>query len=314
MIKIGISRCLLGDKVRYDGGHSRDSSFLVDTLGRYVSYVPVCPETECGMPVPRESLRLEGDPENPRLITTRTRIDHTEAMKKWAKQRLDQLETEALCGFIFKKNSPSSGLFRVRVYDGKGNPSRAGSGIFARAFSERFPLIPAEEDGRLNDPELRENFIEQIFTMKRWRETLIKEPGMGPLVEFHTQNKLLILSHSPVHYRAMGKLTASGKSQPIKILKLEYERLLMDALKLKTTTKKNVNVLQHMMGFFKKDLSTDEKKELLDVFDQYKNELLPLIVPVSLMNHYVRKYDKPWLKQQTFLNPHPIDLKLRNHA
>jgi uncharacterized protein YbbK (DUF523 family) len=162
--KIGISRCLLGERVRYDGGHSRDS-FLVDTLGRYVSYVPVCPEVECGMPIPRESLQLEGDPENPRLITTYTRIDHTEAMKKWAKQRLEELAKENLCGFIFKKNSPSSGLFRVCVYDGKGDPSQTGSGIFARAFTERFPLIPVEEDGRLNDPEIRGNFIEQVFAI-----------------------------------------------------------------------------------------------------------------------------------------------------
>jgi uncharacterized protein YbbK (DUF523 family) len=169
IVKIGISRCLLGEMVRYDGGHSRDP-FLVDTLGRYFSWVPVCPEVECGMPVPRESLRLEGDPQNPRLITTRTRIDHTEAMKKWAGQKLAELEKENLCGFIFKKNSPSSGLFRVRVYDGEGNPSHTGSGIFARAFTAHFPLIPAEEDGRLNDPELRKNFIERVFTMKRWRE------------------------------------------------------------------------------------------------------------------------------------------------
>jgi uncharacterized protein YbgA (DUF1722 family) len=224
------------------------------------------------------------------------------------------LGSEDLCGFIFKKNSPSSGLFRVRVYDGKGNPSRTGSGIFARAFTLRFPLIPAEEDGRLNDPELRENFIEKVFTMKRWRETLSKEPGMGALVEFHTQNKLLILSHSPVHYRAMGKLVASGKGRPIRTIQLEYERRLMEALSLKATTKKNANVLQHMMGYFKQDLSADEKAELLDIFDQYKNELVPLIVPVTLMNHYVRKYDKLYLKQQTYLNPHPIALKLRNHS
>jgi uncharacterized protein YbgA (DUF1722 family)/uncharacterized protein YbbK (DUF523 family) len=313
IINIGISACLLGYPVRYDGGHSRDP-FLADTLGRYVRYVPVCPETESGMPVPREALRLEGDPLTPRLITHKTRIDYTDAMKKWAGQRLDELEKEDLCGFIFKKNSPSSGLFRVRIYDEKGRPARIGAGIFARAFTERFPLLPVEEDGRLNDPELRENFIERIFTMKRWRETIAKGRSMGAIVDFHTRNKLLILSHSTAHYRAMGKLAASGKGPPIATLYHEYERLLMEALSLKSTIKKNVNVLQHMMGYFKTELSADEKKELLEIFDQYKNGMVPLIVPVTLMNHYVRKYDNPYLTQQTYLNPHPIDLKLRNHA
>ena len=313
MIKIGISRCLMGDRVRYDGTHKRDH-FLVDTLGSYVSYVPVCPEVECGMPIPRESLRLVGDPKSPRLITLRTKTDFTDQMTKWAKRRLDELAKENLCGFIFKKSSPSSGLFRVRVYTEDGMPGRVGSGIFAAAFTKRFPLVPVEEEGRLNDPKLRENFIEQIFTMKRWREVLKNNPKMGSIVEFHTKNKLLLLSHSQKHYREMGKLVASGKSLPQKKLLNEYERLLMEALRLKTSVKKNINVLDHMMGYFKKDLSPDEKKELLEIFKEYRDGNVPLIVPVTLINHYVRKYEKSYLKQQTYLNPHPISLKLRNHA
>jgi len=169
-IKIGISSCLLGNKVRWDGGHKRDG-YLTDTLGRYVEWVPVCPEAEVGLGIPRETLRLVGDPENPRLVTTQTGIDRTDDMKRWARRRLDALAGENLCGFIFKSNSPSSGMVRVKVYDAKGMPQKRGVGIFARAFMDRFPLIPAEDDGRLRDPAIRENFIDQVFTLRRWRAT-----------------------------------------------------------------------------------------------------------------------------------------------
>ena len=312
-IKLGISSCLLGNRVRYDGGHQMDR-YLTDTLGCYVEYAPVCPEVECGLGVPREPMRLEGNPKTPRLITANTKIDHTERMRRWAKSRLQELEKEDLCGFIFKKNSPSSGMERVKVYTEKGMPSKSGSGIFAKAFMDYFPLIPVEEDGRLHDPILRENFIERIFTMKRWRETLAKKKSVGRLVHFHTRHKLLILSHSPNHYRIMGKRVAEGKSMPIKELYKTYEALLMEALKLKATTRKNINVLQHMMGYFKKNLASDEKQELLEILDQYREGHVPLIVPITLMNHYVRKYNQKYLSQQTYLKPHPVALKLRNHA
>ncbi|MBW2366453.1 MAG: DUF523 domain-containing protein [Deltaproteobacteria bacterium] len=167
-IKIGVSACLLGNNVRYNGGHARDH-FLTDTLGRYVTFVPVCPESECGLGIPRETMHLAGDPDNPRLVTTKTRIDYTEKMKTWAHKRLAALARENLCGFIFKKNSPSCGMTRVKVFNDKGQPVKTGSGIFARMFMDRFPLIPVQEDGRFHDPLIRENFIEQIFTMKRRR-------------------------------------------------------------------------------------------------------------------------------------------------
>ena len=312
-IKLGISTCLLGENVRYDGGHKLDR-FLTDTLGQYVEYVPVCPEVECGLPIPRESMHLEGDPERPRLVTSRTHEDKTEQMVKWAKKRVVELEKEDLCGFIFKSNSPSSGMERVKIRNEKGMPVKKGVGMFARIYMEHFPLIPVEEDGRLHDPKLRENFIERIFTMMRWRELLRQKSSMGDLVDFHTCNKLLILSHSPKHHRMMGKLVADGKGMPIKKLYREYERLLMEALKLKTTAKKNTNVLQHMMGYFKKQLSSDEKLELLEIIQQYYEGYVPLVVPVTLMNHYIRKYKQPYLNMQTYLNPHPIALQLRNHV
>lgn len=312
-IKLGVSACLLGHKVRFDGGHKRDR-FITDTLGRYVEYVPVCPEVEYGLGIPREALRLVGGPDAPRLVTSRTKRDHTAGMLRYARKRVIALRKEKLCGFIFKSDSPSSGMERVKVYSDKGMPLKKGVGIFARVFMDHFYLIPVEEEGRLHDAKLRENFVESIFTLKRWRELVEKRKRLGGLVDFHTTHKLLLLSHSPKHYRMMGKLVAEGKASTIKELYARYETMLLETLALKTTVKKNINVLQHMMGYFKKQLSGDEKQELLSVFQDYKNGDLPLIVPITLMNHYVRKYEEPYLSRQVYLNPHPIELHLRNHA
>jgi uncharacterized protein YbgA (DUF1722 family)/uncharacterized protein YbbK (DUF523 family) len=312
-IRIGISTCLLGENVRYDGGHKLDR-FLTDTLGQYVEYVPVCPEVECGLPIPREAMHLEGDPESPRLVTLRTKQDTTERMVSWAKKRVVELEKEDLCGFIFKSNSPSSGMERIRVYNKKGMPVKKGVGMFARTFMEHFPLLPVEDEARLHDPKLRENFVERIFTLKRWREVLTRKESRGNLVDFHTQHKLLILSHSPKHYQTMGKLIAKAKEVPLKSLYQQYQTILMETLQLKTTPKKNANVLMHMMGYFREQLFPDEKQELLEVIDLYRREYIPLIVPITLINHYVRKYDQSYLKQQVYLNPHPLELQLRNHV
>lgn len=310
-IKIGISSCLLGNNVRYDGGHSHDR-FLTGTLGRFIQYVPVCPEVECGMTIPREAMRLVGDPDQPDLVTRKTGINKTHQMLDWIKIRLETLKKENLCGFIFKSKSPSSGLYRVKVYQADGSVKHTGSGLFARAFTNRFPRIPVEEDGRLNDPDIRAQFIESIFTLKRWRELLAENKTLGGLVEFHTRNKYLILSHSHDHYKNMGKKVALGKQQALNQLFDEYEVLLLKALSIKTTLKKNINVLQHMLGFFKKDLTGFEKQEMISIIDQYGSGHVPLIVPVTLIRHYVMKYDQPWLKVQTYLNPHPLELKLRN--
>ncbi len=312
-IKLGISTCLLGEKVRFDGGHKWDR-FLTDTLGQYVDYVPVCPEVECGFGVPREAFRLVGDPKNPRLLTSRTNQDHTERMTQWAKKRVMELEGENLCGYIFKSGSPSSGMERVKVYDWNNVPAKIGVGIFARVFMEHFPLLPVEDEGRLNDPKLRENFIERIFTLRRWREAMERQKSIKNLIAFHTQHKLLVLSHSPKHYQMMGKLVARAKEVPWKDLQAEYQRFLLEALSLKTTPKKNSNVLHHIFGYFKEQLSGDEKRELLEIIDLYRQGTVPLIVPVTLLNHYVRKYNQPYLKDQFYLHPHPMELQLRNHV
>lgn len=312
-IKIGISSCLLGEKVRYDAGHQLDR-YITDTLGQYFEWMPVCPEVEYGLPVPREPMRLVGDPDSPRLITIRTGIDHTEGMLKWAEGKLKEIEKEELCGFIFKSRSPSSGIRGVKVYTLSGMPSQRGIGLFGRAFMNKFPVIPVIDDDRLHDPGLRENFIERVFVYKRWQEFIKKGGLIRDLVAFHTEHKLLILSHSPKHFSVLGQLIAKPKHFKPEDLNAEYINLLMECLRLVATVKKNTNVLQHIIGYFKNQLSSDDKKELLEVIENYHKGYIPLIVPVVLVKHYVRKFNEPYLQRQYYLNPHPLELMLRNHA
>jgi len=312
-IKIGISTCLLGEKVRYDGGHKLDR-YITETLGQYFDWEPVCPEVEYGLPIPREAMRLVGDPDSPRLLTIHTGVDHTEGLLKWAEKKLKELEKEELCGFIFKGKSPSSGIGGVKVYTPSGMPSQRGVGIFGGAFMEHFPLIPVIDDGRLHDPALRENFVERVFVYKRWKQFMEKESHIRNLISFHTEHKLLILSHSPKHFSVLGRLVASAKQHKSEYLQSEYRRNLMEGLSLLATVKKNTNVLMHIVGYFKKQLTSDEKQELLEVIDNYHKKLIPLIVPITLIKHYVRKYDEPYLKKQYYLNPHPVELMLRNHV
>ena len=312
-IKIGISSCLLGEKVRYDGGHRLDR-YITDTLGHYFEWFPVCPEVEYGLPVPRESMHLIGDTASPRLVTVRTGVDHTEGMKKWAEDKLRQLEKEDLCGFIFKSKSPSSGIGGIKVYTSSGMPNNKGTGIFGGAFMHYFPLIPVIDDGRLHNPNLRENFIEQVLIYKRWNTFIKNGLKIKDLIVFHTNLKLLIFSHSPKHYSTLGKLVAQAKKYKPDVLYSEYIRILMEGLRLPATIKKNTNVLLHIAGYFKKQLSSEDKRELLEVIDQYHKGYIPLIVPIVLINHYVRKFDEPYLKMQFYLNPHPVELMLRNHV
>jgi uncharacterized protein YbgA (DUF1722 family)/uncharacterized protein YbbK (DUF523 family) len=312
-IRLGISACLLGEKVRYDGGHKLDR-FLTETLGNYVEYLPVCPEVECGLGVPRESMRLEGTPESPRLVTVRTGRDFTDQMLDWAGERVRELDGEDLCGFIFKSGSPSSGMERVRVYGANSAARKMGTGLFASVFMRHFQLTPVEEEGRLHDPMLRENFIERIFVFKRWRKMLDQGEKLNQLMDFHARHKLLIMAHSARHLRLMGKLAAEAKGRDLSSVFAEYGKLLMGALELKATVKKNTNVLQHMMGYFKRQLSGREKMELIDVISHYYNGDLPLIVPITLIGHYVQKYGQEYLKEQYYLCPHPLELRLRNHV
>lgn len=312
-IKIGISSCLLGEKVRYDGGHKWDR-YITDTLGQFFEWVPVCPEVEYGLPVPREAMHLIGTPDSPHLVTVRTGIDHTEDMLEWVAKKLKKLGKEELCGFIFKSRSPSSGISGVKVYTSSGMPGKKGAGIFGGAFTRHFPIIPVIDDGRLHNLSLRENFIERVFVYRRWKEFLKKGGSVRDLISFHTEHKLIILSHSPKHFSALGQLIAAATKFKLDDLLSEYIRLLMEGLSLIATLKKNTDVLLHIMGYFKKHLSSDDKQELLEVIELYHKGYVPLIVPITLIKHYIRTFDALYLKRQYYLNPHPIELMLRNHV
>jgi uncharacterized protein YbgA (DUF1722 family)/uncharacterized protein YbbK (DUF523 family) len=312
-IKIGISSCLLGEKVRYDGGHKWDR-YITDTLGEYFDWLPVCPEVEYGLTIPREPMHLVGDPDNPRLISTLTGVDHTEGMLQWVKNKLKILERVDLYGFIFKSRSPSSGIGGVPVYSPSGIPGRKGAGLFGGAFLQRFPFVPAIDDDRLHDPKLRENFLERVFVYKRWKGLVRYSETRKDLVNFHTKHKLLIMSHSPKHLTSLGQIVASSKKYKQENLLTQYIKLLMEGLQLLSTAKKNTNVLSHIAGYFKSVLSLEDKRELLEVIENYHKGYVPLIVPIVLINHYVRKFDESYLKEQFYLNPHPIELLLRNHV
>jgi uncharacterized protein YbgA (DUF1722 family)/uncharacterized protein YbbK (DUF523 family) len=314
IIRLGISTCLLGEKVRYDGGHKLDR-FLVDTLGHYVEWVPVCPEVEMGLSVPRESMRLVDDPENPRLVTLKSGEDYTERMQAWARKRLLELAQVGLHGFVFKKDSPSSGLYRVRVYGGNGMPRRVGTGIFPREVMKRFPMLPLEEEGRLHDMHLRENFIDRIFAYYRWTRLLEEDPRSGALVRFHTAHKLTLMAHSPSHYQEMGRLVAEAGSLAWNDLAQRYGRSLMDGLQVMTTSGKHSNVLQHLMGFLKGELGGQDKAELLGLIEDYRKGFVPLIVPLILLKHHLSRHEVPdWVHQQVYLYPYPKELMLRNHV
>lgn len=305
-LRVGVSSCLLGNAVRYDGGHKLDRS-LRDTFGPFVAWVPVCPEVEYGLTIPREALRLVGDPADPRLVTSRSGIEHTAGMKSWAARRLDELEREDLCGFVFKSRSPSSGMRQIKVYPPAGGvPSATGVGIFARAFMNRFPLLPVEDEGRLNDPGLRESFIARLFVVARWKSYLRQDGSAGGLVAFHTDHKLLVMAHSPKHYALLGRLVAGARgARPGPALLDGYLATLLEGLRLVATTAKNTNVLQHAAGYFKRLLSAEEKAEIGEVIGAYHRGLVPLIAPLTLLAHYTRIYREPWLARQHYLHPHP---------
>ncbi len=312
-LRLGISRCLLGDEVRFDGGHKRDN-FLTDVFGRYVEWVPVCPEVEAGLGTPREAMRLVGDPRHPRLVTIRSGNDHTQVLVTMTAKRIEELKELDLSGYVFKKDSPSCGVERVRLYNEQGMPSRNGVGVFARAFIEQFPLIPVEEEGRLCDPPLRENFIERVFCYRRFQGLVQNGITRQAVVRFHTIHKYLLLSHSQQHYQVLGRLVGQAEHHRPKELALRYGELFMKTLAVKATVRKHVNVLQHILGYFKDRLGDQEKAELLGVIGDYHRGLTPLIVPLTLIKHYVQVFDVGYIRDQVYLNPHPKELMLRNHV
>jgi uncharacterized protein YbgA (DUF1722 family) len=235
-------------------------------------------------------------------------------LQTWTGRKLPELASKGLVGFILKSRSPSCGPASVKIYDEQGKMVSRGAGLFARAFMQQFPLLPVADEVSLYHPEIRENFIERLFFWRRWRDLLAQEPDFGNLVAFHTRHKYQLLAHSTEHYRQMGKLAAQGRELAMPQVLAGYQALALAALRLKATASKNANVLYHLLGYFKKQLNSDEKQEVLEAIDSYRRGEAPLIVPVTLINHYVRQYQEPYLKGQAYLNPHPLELKLRNHA
>ena len=312
-IRIGVSACLLGEKVRFDGGHKRDP-YLVESFGRYVEWVPVCPEVELGLGTPRETLRLVRISSDIRMIMPKTGADHTEAMRAYADRRVRELAKEDLSGYILKKDSPSCGMERVRVFDAHGVPAKSGRGLFAEALLQHFPLLPFEEEGRLTDPRLRENFVERVFAYARLRSLFSGHWKVGDLVAFQTAHKLLLMAHSPRAYKSLGRLVAEASSVPHAQLRDRYESEFMGALRDMATSKRQANVLQHMVGYFSKQLDSDSRQELQALVQDYRAGLVPLVVPLTLIRHYVRKYDVTYLRGQVYLDPHPKELMLRNHV
>jgi uncharacterized protein YbgA (DUF1722 family)/uncharacterized protein YbbK (DUF523 family) len=312
-ITIGISACLLGQKVRFDGGHKHDR-YITDILGKYFRFVPVCPELEIGMGVPREAVRLAGSADDPRMLGGRTGADWTDRMNAFAVKRVRQHDLQSLSGYILKKDSPSCGMERVRLYRSSGMPEKTAMGLFGRALRDRFPLLPIEEEGRLNDPPLRENFIERVFAYHRLQAVMTGTFRRGAIVAFHAANKYLILAHSPKHYTLMGRLVADIKTYPPVEFREKYSAQFMEAMAVKATPQKNHNVLLHILGYLKDHLAPEDKKYILDVCDEYRRGLTPLIVPLTLVKLYLTKHDVPYIAGQTYLNPHPRELMLRNHV
>ncbi len=313
-LRVGVSACLLGERVRYDSGHKQDR-WVTDVLGRFVEFVPVCPEVEIGLGVPREPIRLEGAGSRLRLVAPKSGADFTRTMSAYAEARAEKLSREHLCGFILKKDSPSCGLLRVRVYDRNGAASRRGRGLFAEALVERFPALPVEEEGRLNDARLRENFVTRIFAHRRWLE--LEQAGLGRarLFRFHEQHKFLLLAHNQVAMRRLGHLLGdAGKRASDREIAARYLELFTEAMARVPTARNHANALQHIAGFFSERLDPGDRAELARTIDEYRRGHLPLVVPLVLVRHYVRKLEVPYLLDQVYLNPHPDELMLLNHV
>jgi uncharacterized protein YbgA (DUF1722 family)/uncharacterized protein YbbK (DUF523 family) len=312
-IRVGISSCLLGEAVRWDGGHKRDP-FLVSELGRFVEWLPVCPEVEAGMGVPRPSVRLVRREGGIRMVENATDRDHTRAMRAYARRRVAALMQHDLCGYVLKKDSPSCGMERVRVYRTGAPAARDGRGLFAEALLDAMPWLPVDEEGRLNDARLRENFIERVFACRRLRDLFGGAWRLRDVVAFHTAHKLQLMAHAPKAYAELGRLVAGMNRLPRAELRERYQAGFMAALAKPATPGRNANVLEHMGGYLRDRLDAADRAELAGLIRDHRVGLAPLVVPLTLIRHHARRFGIAYLLAQVWLDPHPKEMMLRNHV
>lgn len=312
-LRVGVSACLVGREVRFDGQHKRQR-YVTDVLGGAFELVEVCPEVEAGFGTPREAMRLVGDVDRPRLLTIRTGRDLTPALESWSAERVKDLAELDLDGFVLKAKSPSCGMERVRVYgDGGGSASAKGQGIFARALADRLPLLPVEEEGRLHDEHLRESFVVRLFCHHRFRAVSARPQRRGELLRFHTTHKLLLMAHSEVHMRRLGRLVAGAGARPPRALIEAYAREFFEGMKRRATVRKHTNVLQHMAGHLRGVVDDWDAAELRAAIEDFRLGRVPRVVPLTLLRHHVDKHSIAYLVDQHYLRPHPIELGLLNH-
>ncbi len=313
-IKIGVSACLMGEEVRYNGGHCQNH-FLKDTVSQYATFVSTCPEAAIGMGVPREAVRLEYDQdENTRMLAPKSGKDFTEKMEAYAKDWSCMVDELDLDGFVFKKNSPSCGVFRVKIYKNDHPAERRGTGLFAKAIMERYPELPVEEDGRLSDPVLRESFMVRVFAFKRVKSLFHKSWTRKDVIEFHSREKLLLLAHSPRSYRELGQLVGNIADYSREEFQITYLKTFMEAVNTRASKGRHQNALSHMAGYLTKRLTSEGRRELKETIDSFRNGIVPLIVPITLISHMLRRYDETYLLKQSYLSPHPHQMALRNHT
>lgn len=309
MPRIGVSACVMGDKVRYDGGH-KQSTFVTRQLHSHVIYQPICPEVGIGLPVPRPTIHLREMADGLHLTDSRNgMLDHTEALQSFFTQQLPKLEK--LDGYILAAKSPSCGMERIKVYDENGQLlHRQGQGLFVQLLHKHFPHLPMEEDGRLNDAGLRESFITRVFVYQEFRDKVMNNPSVHGLVTFHSRHKLLVMAYNPQLYQALGRLVAKAKGAEQTTAEA-YLALMMKALSKPTNRRKHTNVLMHMQGYFKRHLKSADKRELTEQIEHFRLGQLPLMAPITLLKHHLRHFPNDYLAQQSYFSPYPQELGLR---
>ena len=312
-IPIGVSQCLLGEPVRFDGGHKRNR-YLTDVLSAHVEFRAVCPEMAIGLGVPRKPIRLIITSGQDRIRgVANAELDVTDALVQQAEENASRMGD--ICGYVFMQNSPSCGVFGLKRYLENGNSIDSnGRGAYAKRLMELMPLIPVEEAGRLTDAGLRENFITRMFALHDWRQQLEQEPTAKKIIDFYSRYKYQVMAHHVPSYFTIGKLLANMSAKPIVEINKEFITLLMSALSHKATRKGNTNAMMHLRGYLKQHISKVDKEELSHSIESYLEGVVPIIVPLTLLRHHLLTLDNPYLKIQTFWNPYPEALGLRNHV